>query len=125
MPLVVPNKKLSFALYHKVKAQFGWKKDTEANRQILSNYITQWFNKRTDDYEDLRDVDFMIIRDFVLEMCFIPNDYEIQAQRMKYSDAAIKRYYNAGNPTNIETCVYKLSPLLWAHWYKTAYAARQ
>jgi len=100
-PLGVNREKIAMALYDKAKAEYGYLTDRPANRQIVRNYLNQWFKRRKDKYRDIREKDFHIIAGYVVTLFFIPNDYEIMQRRVEVTEEAMLKRYQFDNRTNV------------------------
>jgi len=102
----LPSRPFAVKLYTHAKAQFGYLEDNPANRQIVRNFMVQWFKKRKEDYKDMRDSTFVEMSCYALEMFFIPNHHEIVAASIRTSSRAERARFEMRNPTTLQRILY-------------------
>jgi hypothetical protein len=108
---------LAYHLYNILKCKYGMLENTKVNRMILHDHLISWFDRRTTNEKDIRRQDMIRHMPEAIELFFIPNEYEISANRIGCSEQAIYRYFEMSNPSFKHKLVYYLDPNLWKRWY--------
>lgn len=106
-------------LYDVLKAKYVVMEDTRESRRILRDHLVSWFDKRRHNDKDIRRQDMIRYIPDAVELFFVPNPYEIEAQRITDSQDAIRRHFEMSNPTRFQRCVYHVDSITWRRWYHT------
>lgn len=118
--------KLSYLMYNIIKVKYGMLSDTPVNRRLLHDYLNRWYEKRRDNYSDIRRTDMIRSVPMAVEQFFVPNRYEIEAANVADSFEAREALFAISKPSPWDLFMkYILSDEMWYAYWRPAKAGQQ
>lgn len=109
-----------------LKAKFCEMSDDKASRTIMWNYIYRKWEKRQEEFRDIRNRDLRVNLPLAIELYYIPTDEEIEAVKVRNSFETMERKFMASNPGEWERFWKAVLPdRVWYSYWKPAKAAYQ
>lgn len=103
--------KITKLMYICLKTKFGTRnKRTDAMDQILHDFLQRKYEKRAEEFRDIRRLDFMNSSPIAIELFYIPNDIELKAIAVRDSFEAVERRFWATRPSNWERFLKAVLP---------------
>jgi hypothetical protein len=108
---------LKYYLSDIIKAKYITLPDDATHRTILRNHLVQWYDRRTAQDGDLRRQDLIRAVPDAVELFYIPDVFQAEANVLADSEEATYRHYLASNPSVWQSFVYKIDSVTWKNWY--------
>lgn len=105
--------KLAYLLADIIRAKYISLDDTKANRIVVQDHLTQWYERRAEKHKDIRRRDMIKYVPLAVELFFIPSDSAVLAAQIRDCTAADDRYFRVGNHSLIRRVGRAVRNVLW------------